>query len=211
MAAMRATRGRVGRRSRPGAPRIAVALLLQFLLASSVARAESTTNAAAASGMTPASAPGPKRGPVPVPAAGREAGKVGVDALATLQLDVEAAERGFARSMADRDLAAFDRFLADESVFFQGPQRVLRGRAAVLEVWKRYFEAPVAPFSWEPDEVEVLASGTLAATSGPVRNPAGQVIGRFHSIWRHDGDGHWRIVFDRGESPCDCRDAVAPQ
>ncbi|MFO1456229.1 MAG: molybdopterin cofactor-binding domain-containing protein [Steroidobacteraceae bacterium] len=55
------------------------------------------------------------------------------------------------------------------------------------------------------------ASGTLAATSGPVRNPAGQVIGRFHSIWRREADGHWRIVFDRGESPCDCRDtAPAP-
>ena len=42
------------------------------------------------------------------------------------------------------------------------------------------------------------------------RNPAGQVIGRFHSVWRHDRDSRWRIVFDRGESPCDCRDAVAP-
>jgi hypothetical protein len=33
-----------------------------------------------------------------------------------------------------------------------------------------------------------------------VRNPAGQVIGRFHSTWRQEAPGVWRIVFDRGES-----------
>lgn len=207
MAAMRATRARIGRRSRPGAPHVAALLMLQLLPVLTVAHAAPTAAVAAASGVAPAPAPAPARPPLPV--AARDANAMGVDTLATLRLDVEATERSFARSLADRDLVAFGRHLADEAVFFQGPQRVLRGRAAVLEVWKRYFETPVAPFSWEPDEVEVLASGTLAATSGPVRNPAGQVIGRFHSIWRHDDDGRWRIVFDRGESPCDCRDAGA--
>ena len=34
--------------------------------------------------------------------------------------EVEATERAFARTMADRDHAAFTNFLADEAVFFGG-------------------------------------------------------------------------------------------
>ena len=49
-------------------------------------------------------------------------------------------------------------FLADETVFFTGP-KPLHGKQAVADVWKRFYEKPDAPFSWEPDEVEVLASG----------------------------------------------------
>ena len=209
---MRQAPGTIERRSPPGA----------WHAASQLERASASTSALALAMvlalLTLAATPAAWGDSSTAPAATATAATTGPAAApaqplstAALRLDVEATERGFARSMADRDLAAFGRFLADEAVFFQGPQRVLRGRGAVLEVWKRYFETPVAPFSWEPDDVEVLASGTLAATSGPVRNPAGQVIGRFHSIWRREADGHWRIVFDRGESPCDCRDtAPAP-
>lgn len=46
----------------------------------------------------------------------------------------------------------------------------------------RFFEGPVAPFSWEPEEVQVLDSGTLALGTGPVHDPQGQRIGTFNSI-----------------------------
>ena len=78
-----------------------------------------------------------------------------------------AAERAFARTMADRDLAAFASFLSDEAVFFSGPTP-LRGKAQVLAFWSRFYSGQAALFSWEPDEVEVLDSGTLAHSSGPV-------------------------------------------
>ena len=42
--------------------------------------------------------------------------------------------------------------------------------------WRRLYEQPQAPFSWEPQEVVVLASGNLALSSGPVRDPAGKVV-----------------------------------
>ena len=41
--------------------------------------------------------------------------------------------------------------------------------------------------------------GTLALSTGPVRNPAGQPIARFNSIWRQEAPGVWRIVFDKGQ------------
>jgi ketosteroid isomerase-like protein len=110
-------------------------------------------------------------------------------------------ERAFARTMADRDHAAFVSYLAEECVFL-GEQRTLRGKAQVAEAWKRYYEGPKAPFSWEPDRVEVLDSGGLAFSSGPVFDPDGKRVGTFNSVWRLDGDGKWRIVFDKGCPPC---------
>lgn len=116
---------------------------------------------------------------------------------------VRAAETAFARTMAARDFNAFSTFVADEGVFFggRGPQR---GAAAVRAGWAKYFEGEEAPFSWRPETVEVLASGTLALTSGPVYDPDGTPSGSFMSIWRLEADGKWRVVFDRGCPPCVC-------
>ena len=112
-------------------------------------------------------------------------------------------ERAFAKTMADRDHAAFATFLADEAVFFTGPTP-LHGKAAVAAAWKRFYERPQAPFSWQPEAVEVLESGTLAISSGPVFDPSGKKFATFTSIWRMEAPGVWRIVFDKGNPECDC-------
>lgn len=110
-------------------------------------------------------------------------------------------ERAFAKSMADRDQSKFAGFISREAVFFAGDQP-LRGKAKVTEVWSKYFKGPLAPFSWAPEKVEVLASGTLALSSGPVRDPAGKLIGTFTSIWRLERGNSWHIVFDKGNDVC---------
>jgi ketosteroid isomerase-like protein len=110
---------------------------------------------------------------------------------------VLAAERAFAQTMADRDLDAFVTFVSEEAIFFSDPEP-LRGRDRIRAGWAQYFTGSTAPFSWEPDAAEVLPSGTLALTSGPVRDPAGRVIARFNSIWRLESPGRWRVVFDKG-------------
>jgi ketosteroid isomerase-like protein len=116
---------------------------------------------------------------------------------AELRAQVKARERAFAKTMADRDHGAFQTFLADEAVFF-GPAGATHGKAAVAADWKPLFEQPAAPFSWDPETVEVLASGTLAISSGPVKRPDGTRSGTFNSIWRREKDGQWRVVFDKG-------------
>ena len=113
------------------------------------------------------------------------------------------AERAFAKTMADRDHAAFVSFLAEEAVFLPS-DRALRGRDEVAAGWKRYFEGAQAPFSWQPERVEVVASGALAVSTGPVYDPAGKRIGTFTSTWRREPDGRWRIVLDSGCPPCAC-------
>jgi ketosteroid isomerase-like protein len=119
---------------------------------------------------------------------------------ATRRTEVLAAERAFARSMADRDFAAFGRYVAEDSVFFGGTT-ALRGRAAVLAAWQAFFDGPTAPFSWDPDQVEVLESGDLALSTGLVKNADGVVTARFNSIWQRQADGRWLVVFDKGGPP----------
>ena len=101
-------------------------------------------------------------------------------------------------------MASFATFIADEAIFMGAGEapRVLRGKPAIVAAWKQYFDGPTPPFSWEPEIVEVLDSGSLALTSGPVHDPGGGLIGLFNSIWRLEADGRWRVLFDRGSQVC---------
>ena len=121
--------------------------------------------------------------------------------LMTLKQEVIATERAFAQTMAQRDFAAFTSFLDDEAVFFSGPTP-FRSKTEVAAAWKRHFESELAPFSWEPKKVEVLDSGTLALSSGPVHNAEGKLISEYTSIWRREAPGTWKIVFDKGNRAC---------
>ena len=123
--------------------------------------------------------------------------------------DLKATEEAFARTMADRDHAAFASFLAEETVFFAGP-REIRGKAAVAKAWAPFFDGPEAPFSWQPDTAAVLDSGTLGLTSGPVFAPDGTRVGTFNSVWRRGADGSWQVVFDRGCPDCECPPSSDP-
>jgi ketosteroid isomerase-like protein len=113
---------------------------------------------------------------------------------------VRATELAFAKTMADRDFNAFVTHLSHDATFFED-HAVLHGAAEVATSWKPLFQSPQAPFSWAPDRVEVLASGDLALSSGPV-TAKGKVVGRFNSIWRLEAPHTWRIVFDKGEDVC---------
>lgn len=110
-------------------------------------------------------------------------------------------EQAFADSMADRDPEAFAAFLAEDAVFFAG-SAVDRGKAAVVARWAPYFEGEQAPFSWAPEQVEVLDSGDLGLSSGPVLDATGRRVATFQSVWRLEPDGEWRIVFDKGARWC---------
>lgn len=119
-----------------------------------------------------------------------------------LERQVADVERAFAATMKNRDHDAFVGFLSEETVFFAGDSE-LRGREAVAAHWKAYFTEAAAPFSWEPATVAVLDSGTLALSTGPVRDPQGQQVAIFSSIWRQEAPGVWRIIFDKGARYCE--------
>ena len=122
--------------------------------------------------------------------------------LEQLRQQVEDTERAFARTMAERDYDAFTSFLADETIFFSG-ETPLHGKQQVADAWKPFFQEPGAPFSWEPQTVVVLDSGTLALSTGPVHDPDGKQVATFNSVWRLESDGKWQIIFDKGSNTCD--------
>ena len=118
-----------------------------------------------------------------------------------LRRQVIETEQAFAGTMATRDLAAFADFIAEEAVFLDD-DRPLRGKRAVVEHWAKYFEKAEAPFSWAPGSVEVLDSGSLALSTGPVYDAKGRRVATFTSVWRREDSGRWRIVFDKGDDAC---------
>jgi ketosteroid isomerase-like protein len=118
-----------------------------------------------------------------------------------LQEQLRAAEAAFAKTMADRDHDAFASFIAEEAIFY-GHAGEIRGKAAVVEAWKKLYEGKDAPFSWRPETVAVLDSGTLGQTSGPVFDPQGKQTGTFQSVWRRTSEGRWEIIFDKGCPYC---------
>lgn len=120
-----------------------------------------------------------------------------------LTQQVRDAENAFAATMAARDHQAFATFIADDAIFFGG-DAAMRGKAAVVAGWQGLYEKPNAPFSWRSETVEVLDSGKLAHSSGPVFNPKGERVATFNSIWRRDTDGSWKVVFDKGCEACRC-------
>ncbi|NLP09390.1 nuclear transport factor 2 family protein [bacterium] len=120
----------------------------------------------------------------------------------TLRRQVIDSEAAFAATMTARDFSAFTSFLSSEAIFISG-ERALRGSEQVTAAWKRYYDGPAAPFSWKPETVEVLDSGTLALSTGPVFDPNGKLTGTFTSIWRLEAAGKWRIIFDKGCKACD--------
>lgn len=120
---------------------------------------------------------------------------------AALLAELRAAELGFARSMAERDFGAFEAHVSQDAVFINGGEP-LRGRAEILSAWRRFFDGPAAPFSWQPEIVELAGDHRLGYTEGPVKSPSGAVFARFSSTWQRLDDGRWLIVFDNGTDLC---------
>ena len=117
--------------------------------------------------------------------------------IAALSAQVRAAETAFALTMAERRFDGFGSFIAEDAVFINNG-KPLRGKTEVLLHWQRFFDRAQAPFAWKPEIVEVLPSGRLAYSEGPVSGPDGKVFARYFSTWRLEADGRWRVVLDNG-------------
>ena len=122
------------------------------------------------------------------------------DDIARRVEEVRRTETAFAAAFAARDLDAFRRFLAPDTIWMD--KAPLHGPDAVMSAWRGLITSPSPPFSWSPDLVLVLPSGDLARTSGPVLAPDGKRVARFQSTWRRTAAGPWEIVFDFGEDAC---------
>lgn len=118
-----------------------------------------------------------------------------------------AADRAFARAVADRDRARFLSFLAEVTTFNGGTPAEVRGRDGVLQDWSPFFEADGPTLSWAPSSGQVLGAGDLGYTVGQSvlrrKDAGGRVVerrGEYLTVWRRQPDGSWKVVFDTGST-----------
>ncbi len=114
------------------------------------------------------------------------------------------AERSFAE-MAEKEgiSKAFLSYAAKDAVIMRG-NTLLIGK----DKMKEHFENQPAigedeKLSWEPDFVDVSASGDLAYTYGQFlysyTDSTGASVehkGIFHTVWKRQANGSWRFVWD---------------
>ncbi len=126
---------------------------------------------------------------------------------ARLPIEIETlrqAELDFAKAFANRNVARFAEFVADDARFTSAG-KLREGKAAILEQWTRMMQDPNLTLTWSPDIAEVSQAGDLGFTSGPyeisLKRPDGtraQERGRFASVWRRQPNGAYQVIFDIG-------------
>lgn len=127
--------------------------------------------------------------------------------LGAAECEVWVREASFAKSVEDRDPAAFASHLDEGAVFGAKSPQPQRGRDAIVAAWGGIIDGSALELRWYPTMVAIDGSGQLAYSSGPALYArAGEAgpdyrMGAFQSIWRRGGDGAWRVVFDDGIRP----------
>jgi len=118
--------------------------------------------------------------------------------------EVRCREIGFSQSIENRDIEAFKSFLDPDARFVSNRPR--RGVEEIAEGWSTFIGEDAPRIKWRPKFVEVLEDGKLAFSVGlyefTARNDDGvetRSYGSFHSTWRLNDDGVWRVVFDAGD------------
>ena len=121
------------------------------------------------------------------------------------------AEVAFAASVADKDYEKFLSLIDGNAIFSGGA--VLRGRDAIGEAWKAFFVEDGPTLVWEPASALVRPAGDIGTTNGPYvttwKDEDGTTHrgkGMFFSIWEHQADGSWKIIFDGGTPPTPIED-----
>lgn len=117
--------------------------------------------------------------------------------------EVVEAEQSFAKMALEKGIAeAFIEYASEDAVLSRNNE-IISG----IENIKTWFESrPQAEGStlvWEPDFVDVSASGDLAYTYGKYTYTSLDSLGNekknsgiFHTVWKRQDDGNWKFVWD---------------
>jgi len=125
-------------------------------------------------------------------------------AMADLTDDVRCREIGFSKSVENKDVEAFRSFVDADARFVSNRPR--RGVDEIADGWSTFMVDDGPRIRWRPQFVEVLEDGKLAFSVGLYEyigksdDGSGSLsYGSFHSTWRLNDDGIWRVVFDAGD------------
>jgi ketosteroid isomerase-like protein len=116
-------------------------------------------------------------------------------------------DAAFAQSVADKNREKFLSFIADVTSFNGGTANELRGRDAVMKAWEDFFAPDGPTLTWTPIKGEVIGAGDVGYTTGRSvyrqKDANGKLVerrGQYLTVWRKQGDGSWKVVFDTGST-----------
>lgn len=132
----------------------------------------------------------------------------GAPQLSVEECTVWQRELSFARSVAEHDAIAFAEHVAEQATFDVARADPARGRDAIVKRFSGVIEGKQIRARWYPAVVTLGVSGDLAWSGGPLliedldpKVPDRFLLSAFRSVWRKDGDGVWRVLFDDGGVP----------
>jgi ketosteroid isomerase-like protein len=112
------------------------------------------------------------------------------------------AEKAFAQLVKEKGVKAGFLAYAAENAVLQRGGKLIQGRQAIQAFFDQQTLGDVT-LEWQPDFVDVSASGDLAYTYGRYSlqtvDENGQAVhteGIFHTVWKRQPNGEWRYVWD---------------
>jgi len=83
----------------------------------------------------------------------------------------------------------------------------ITGRDAIRARMQDFFAAAENELLWEPDAAQVSEGGNLGSTTGRFRmlrkraDGTSELVmsGRYFDVWRKQGDGSWKLLYDVGD------------
>jgi len=111
---------------------------------------------------------------------------------------IQDADAAFAKFAGDSGpAAAFAQYAADDAMLLGGRPVPPRGPSEIRAV---FAGGPPSAYAWAPVRTLGAATGGLGFTIGESTvTQNGQVSrGKYLTVWRQEGDGRWRYIFDLG-------------
>lgn len=116
--------------------------------------------------------------------------------------EIQRTELAFAKLAKDKGLkVAFSTYAAKDAVLNRG-DKLIKGKNAIEAYYAKQKLQNVS-LEWEPEFIDVAASGDLGYTYGPYTfksmDSNGKEIsseGIFHTVWKKQANGDWRYVWD---------------
>lgn len=122
--------------------------------------------------------------------------------LETAKKEIFQTEHDFARMASEKGLSEAFSYYADSAAALNRGNYVIHGKDSI----RRFYLVPRftnVTLTWEPDFVEISASGDLGYTYGSyifaTHDSSGKAIrskGIFHTVWKKQANGEWRFVWD---------------
>ena len=122
--------------------------------------------------------------------------------LEAIKQDIFKAEEAFNNMAQEKGVKEAFLSFADENAVINRGGKAIKGKKEI----EAYFNSQTlqnVSLVWNPEFVDVAASGDMAYTYGPftfkATQPTGEEInaqGIFHTVWRKQSNGSWKFVYD---------------